>query len=118
MVGEIIGTDWLTRRRSKDQVTGLWIQILRTLFSLQITEKGNNPALQLDWTAASRMPGIREAPFHIQPPDATEDAKDNGSPTIGKSRNVSYNPISGETTGLPTMHSEFSELPDAVSPFS
>jgi hypothetical protein len=58
MLGELIGTDWLTRRRSEDQVTGLWTQILRTLFSVQITKKGNNPALQLDWTTASGTLGI------------------------------------------------------------
>jgi hypothetical protein len=66
MLGEIIGTDWLTRRRSEDQVTGLWIQILRTHFSVQITKKGNNPALQLDWTTASRTFG-KVTPSQIQP---------------------------------------------------
>jgi hypothetical protein len=65
MLGETIGTDWLTRRRSEDQVTGLWVQILRTLFSIQITKKGNNPALQPDRTTASRTLGIGEAPFPI-----------------------------------------------------
>ena len=58
MLGEIIGTDWLTRRRSEDQVTGLWMRILRTHFSVQIMKKGNNPVLQLDWTTASQTLGI------------------------------------------------------------
>jgi hypothetical protein len=45
MLGERIRIDWLSRRRSEDQVTSLWIEILRTRFRLQITKKGNNPAL-------------------------------------------------------------------------
>ena len=40
MLGEIIGIDWLPRRRSEDQVTGLWVQIVRTRFRVQIMEKG------------------------------------------------------------------------------
>jgi hypothetical protein len=39
--------------RCVDQVMGLWIEILRTHFSVQIMKKGNNPVLQLDWTTAS-----------------------------------------------------------------
>jgi len=58
VLGEIVGTDWLSRRRPEDQVTGLWIEILHTHFSLQIMKKGNNPALQLDWTTASQTLGI------------------------------------------------------------
>jgi hypothetical protein len=58
MLGEIIGTDGLTRRRSEDQVTGLWVQTLRTHFNVQIMKKGNNPVLQLDWTTASQTLGI------------------------------------------------------------
>jgi len=58
VLGEIVGTDWLSRRRFEDQVTGLWIEILRTHFSLQIMKKRNNPALQLDWTTAFQTLGI------------------------------------------------------------
>ncbi len=58
MLGKIIGTDWLTRRRSEDQVTGLWVRIVRTRFSVQIMNKGNDPVLQLDWTTASQTLGI------------------------------------------------------------
>src|SRR6201987_1239712 len=74
MLGERIRTDWLSRRRSEDQVTGFWIEILRTHFSVQIMKKGNDPVLQLDWTTASQTLGIREAPFPVQPPDATNNA--------------------------------------------
>jgi hypothetical protein len=32
------------------------MEILHTHFSVQIMKKGNNPALQLDWSTASQTP--------------------------------------------------------------
>jgi hypothetical protein len=46
ILSEIIGTDWLSPRRSEDRVMRLWTQIVRTRFRLQITKRSNNPTLQ------------------------------------------------------------------------
>jgi hypothetical protein len=51
---ELIGVDWLPRRRSEDQVIGLWTRIVPARFRLQITKKSSHPTLQFDRPTASR----------------------------------------------------------------
>ena len=65
MLGEIIGMDWVSRRRFEDQVTALWTQTVGARFRLQITKKRNNPALQFDRPTAPRTFRIAEAPSPI-----------------------------------------------------
>jgi len=65
MLSEIIGTDWLSRWRSEDQAMGLWTQIGRARFPLQMTQKSNDPTLQFDRPTASRTFRIAETPSSI-----------------------------------------------------
>jgi hypothetical protein len=65
MLGEIIGIDWFSQRRSEDQVMALQTQIVHARFRLQITKNSNNPALQFDGPTASRTFCIAEAPLPI-----------------------------------------------------